>query len=232
MARSSCQSRKLRWHECRINRSARQKGKLMSESMLQQSEASIKQETDSKTGFEAKTGQGLADQMDIREDPERPEQTSPMFQGPGAVIEGDVRFGQDVSVWHNAVIRTESAPITIGDRSNVQDGCVIHTDPGYPVRIGKNVTIGHGAIVHGATIEDDCLIGMGAILLNGCHIKKGSLIGAGSLVGEGKTIEEKSLVVGLPGKVIRTLDEKAVESNRQNAAHYVEEAAKRTAGTN
>lgn len=151
----------------------------------------------------------------------------PLFLGPGAQIEGDVRLGQDVSIWHNAVIRTESELVTIGDRSNIQDGCILHTDPGYPIQIGSNVTIGHGAIIHGATIEDDCLIGMGAILLNGSHIKKGSLIGAGTLVGEGKTIEENSLVIGVPGKVIRTLGEKDRQDIRHNADHYVEEARKK-----
>lgn len=97
----------------------------------------------------------------------RPSNSRPLFLGPGVQIEGDVRFGDEVSVWHNAVIWADSAPVSIDSGSNVQDLCVIHTDPGFPVRIGRHVTLGHGAIVHGAVIEDDCLIGMGAIVMNG-----------------------------------------------------------------
>lgn len=151
----------------------------------------------------------------------------PMYQGSHVVIEGDVRFGEQTSVWHNAVIRTESAPVTIGEATNIQDGCIIHTDPDFPVEIGNEVTVGHRAIVHGAVIEDDCLIGMGAIILNGAHIKKGCLIGAGALVPEGKTIEEGSLVVGVPGKVIRKLNAQEIENQRGNAVHYVKEAQKK-----
>lgn len=151
----------------------------------------------------------------------------PMYQGKHVVIEGNVRFGEETSVWHNAVIRTESAPITIGKASNIQDGCILHTDPGYPIHIGQHVTIGHGAIVHGAVIEDDCLIGMGAIILNGAHLKKGCLVGAGTLIAENKKIEAGSLVVGVPGKVIRKLSEQDIEKNRQNALHYVCEAKKK-----
>lgn len=150
----------------------------------------------------------------------------PMYQGKYVVIEGDVRFGQQTSVWHNAVIRTESAPITIGQATNIQDGCILHTDPDFPIQIGNHVTIGHRAVVHGAVIEDDCLIGMGAIILNGAHLKKGCLIGAGALVPEGKTIEEGSLVVGVPGKIIRQLSAQEIENQKDNAMHYVKEAQK------
>lgn len=145
----------------------------------------------------------------------------PLYAGPGAVIEGDVRFGRDVSVWHNAVIRTESEPVIIEDGSNVQDGCIIHTDPGFPVRIGRNVTIGHGAIVHGAHIEDDCLIGMGAIVMNGAVIRKGSIIAAGALISEGRQIEPDSLMAGVPARLLRQTGESDRQSIEENAAHYV-----------
>ncbi|WP_317300594.1 gamma carbonic anhydrase family protein [Allobaculum stercoricanis] len=151
----------------------------------------------------------------------------PMYQGKNVVIEGDVRFGRDTSVWHNAVVRTESEPITIGHATNIQDGCILHTDANYPIHIGQHVTIGHGAIIHGATIEDDCLIGMGAIVLNGAHLQKGCLVGAGTLIPEHKTIEAGSLVVGVPGKVIRKLSPQDIEQQRQNAFHYVCEAKKK-----
>lgn len=151
----------------------------------------------------------------------------PMFLGPGAVLEGEIQFGDDVSVWHNAVIRTESAPIPIGSGSNIQDGCVLHTDPGYPIMIGKNVTIGHGAIVHGAVLEDDCLIGMGAVLLNGAHIRKGAMVGAGAVVGEGKEIGPGKLALGVPARIMRDLRPEEIEQNRENARHYVKQARMR-----
>ncbi len=153
--------------------------------------------------------------------------SEPFFIGPGAIVEGDVRFGPEVSIWHNAVIRTESAPITIGEGSNIQDGCVLHTDPGYPITIGKHVTIGHGAIVHGAQIEDDCLIGMGAVILNGARIRKGSLIGAGALVGEGKEIGPGMLALGVPAKEIRKLTPQEQANAIENAKHYVDQATRR-----
>lgn len=153
----------------------------------------------------------------------------PLFKGQGVVIEGDVRFGKEVSVWSNAVIRTESEPVEIGDGSNVQDLCVIHTDPGFPVKIGKNVTLGHGAIVHGAELADDVLIGMGAIVMNGAKIGKGALIAAGALISEGKEIEPGALMAGVPAKKIRTLSLEEQQANAANARHYVEEARKRIA---
>ena len=163
----------------------------------------------------------------VRKQSDEAASPEPLFRGPGAVIEGDVRFGPDVSVWHNAVIRTESDPITIGEGSNIQDGCILHTDPGYPILIGKNVTIGHGAIVHGAVIEDDCLVGMGAVILNGAHIKKGSLVGAGAVVGEGKIINPGMLALGVPAKEIRKLTPEEQEHSIENAKHYVNQARHR-----
>ncbi len=143
-----------------------------------------------------------------------------------AVVTGDVRLGKDVSVWHQAIVRGDSASITIGDGSNVQDGSILHVDAEYPLVVGKSVTIGHGAIVHGATVEDEVLIGMGAIVMNGAHIGKHSMIGAGAVVTEGKEIPEGSIVVGCPGKIIGQVDDQKIESIRENAQEYVEQGKK------
>src|SRR5947209_14311519 len=125
------------------------------------------------------------------------------FIHPAAIVIGNVSLGARVSVWPTAVIRGDSDTIEIGDDSNVQDGTVIHVDHGVPTRIGKRVAIGHRAIVHGATVEDDCLIAMGAILLNGVHVATGSIVGAGAVCREGMKIPPNSLVLGIPGRVAR-----------------------------
>jgi carbonic anhydrase/acetyltransferase-like protein (isoleucine patch superfamily) len=127
-----------------------------------------------------------------------------------AFVAGDVTLGARVSVWPFASIRGDSAPITIGDDSNVQDGCVIHVDDGQPCDIGKRVGIGHRAIVHGATIEDDVLIAMGAVILNGARVSTGSIIGAGAVVREGFVVPPNSLVLGVPGRITRetTMEER------------------------
>ena len=129
------------------------------------------------------------------------------FIHPEAFVCGDVTLGALASVWPKAVLRADSAPITIGESSNVQDGVVIHVDPGLPCTIGARVTIGHRAIVHGAVVEDDCLIGMGAIVLNRVVVGRGSLIGAGSVCSEGMVVPPGSLVLGVPARVVRPLDE-------------------------
>ncbi len=139
----------------------------------------------------------------------------------GAKVVGDVKLGNNVSIWYNAVIRGDIEPITIEDNSNIQDNCVLHVSEDYPVKIGKNVSVGHGAIVHGCTIEDDVLVGMGAIILNGAHITKNCLIGAGALVTENKTFEEGSLILGSPAKAVRKLTDEEIESIRENADEYV-----------
>jgi carbonic anhydrase/acetyltransferase-like protein (isoleucine patch superfamily) len=130
---------------------------------------------------------------------------------PAAIVTGDVTLGARVSVWPTAVIRGDSDTIEIGDDSNVQDGTIVHVDHGVPTKIGKRVAIGHRAIVHGATVEDDCLIAMGAILLNGVHVGTGSIVGAGAVCREGMKIPPNSLVLGVPGRVTRatTPDERA-----------------------
>lgn len=132
------------------------------------------------------------------------------FIHPHALVLGDVTLGARVSVWPTAVIRGDTDAIVIGDDSNVQDGTVVHVDHGVPTTIGKRVAIGHRAIVHGSTIEDDCLIGMGAILLNGVRVGTGSIVGAGAMCPEGMQIPPNSLVLGLPARRIRdtTADER------------------------
>lgn len=136
-----------------------------------------------------------------------------------AVIIGNVKIGKNCGVFPNAVIRGDQNSIEIDDGSNIQDCCVIHCDSMHKVKIGKNVTIGHCAMIHGASIEDDCLIGIHATVLNGAKIGKGSIIGANSLVTEGTEIPENSLVVGTPGKVIKQ-DIKYREKAQQNAEIY------------
>ncbi|MBE6493125.1 MAG: gamma carbonic anhydrase family protein [Methanosphaera stadtmanae] len=140
----------------------------------------------------------------------------------GAKLIGNVEMKDNVSIWYNAVLRGDIEPITIDENSNVQDNCVVHVSKNYPVKIGKNVSVGHGAIVHGCTIEDNVLIGMGAIILNGAHIEKNCLVGAGALVTENKTFPEGSLIIGSPAKAIRQLTEEEIESITENATHYVE----------
>jgi carbonic anhydrase/acetyltransferase-like protein (isoleucine patch superfamily) len=151
------------------------------------------------------------------------------FLHPLASVLGQVRLGKNVSVWPFASIRGDVDPIELGENSNVQDNCVIHTDNGFPVRIGRNVTLGHAAVVHGATIDDDCLIGIRAVVLNGATIGSGSLIAAGAVVTPGTVIPPNSLVMGLPAKVVKT-DPGLAASNRANAQRYVGYAAKHRVG--
>lgn len=123
-----------------------------------------------------------------------------------ATVIGNVELGHRVSIWPNAVLRADTDTISIGDETNIQDGTVIHVDPGVPCRIGARVTVGHRAVIHGATIEDECLVGMGAIVLNGAVIGRGSVIGAGAVVKEGMQVPPGSLVLGVPGKVVKPVD--------------------------
>ncbi|HVX40045.1 MAG TPA: gamma carbonic anhydrase family protein [Gemmatimonadaceae bacterium] len=141
---------------------------------------------------------------------------------PTAIVTGDVTLGANVSVWPTAVIRGDSDSIVIGDDSNVQDGTVVHVDHGVPTRIGRRVAIGHRAIVHGATIADDVLVGMGSILLNNVRVGSGSIIGAGAVCREGMEIPPNSLVVGVPGKVIRETTPAERERIRKTVESYLE----------
>ncbi len=138
-----------------------------------------------------------------------------------AVIEGDVTVEENVSIWYGAVLRGDLAPIYVGEGSNVQENCTLHVDRNCPVKIGKGVTIGHGAIIHGCTVGDNSLIGMGAIVLNGAVIGKNCIIGAGALVTGGTQIPDNSLVIGSPGKVKREVTEAEIAANKENAEEYV-----------
>lgn len=149
-----------------------------------------------------------------------------VYRAEGSIVKGNVSFGKDCSVWYNAVIRGEDTSITIGNRVNIQDNCVIHGDHGTPVSIGNDVTIGHGAIIHGCTIEDECLIGMGAIIMNRAVIHKHCIVAAGALVSEGKEFAEGSLIMGVPAKAVRPLSEEEQAVFRLSSQHYVEHAKK------
>ena len=139
-----------------------------------------------------------------------------------AVVLGNVRLQDMASVWFGSVLRGDNERIDIGARSNIQDGCVLHTDLGFPLTVGADCTIGHRAILHGCTIRDNSLVGMGATILNGAVIGRNCIVGANALIPEGKDIPDNSLVVGVPGKIVRSLDEAAADSIRQSAAGYVD----------
>jgi carbonic anhydrase/acetyltransferase-like protein (isoleucine patch superfamily) len=141
---------------------------------------------------------------------------------PGAVLVGRVTLHAGASVWYNAVLRAEHEPIELGERSNLQDNVSCHVDTGYPLTIGSGVSVGHGAVLHGCTIEDDVLIGMSATVLNGCVVGTGSLVAAGTVLLEGSIIPPRSLVAGVPGKVRRELSDEEVAGIRHNAASYTE----------
>ena len=141
-----------------------------------------------------------------------------------AVVIGNVRLEEGASVWFNAVLRGDHELILIGENSNVQDGAVMHTDPGSPLTLGKGVTVGHKAMLHGCTVGDNSLIGINAVVLNGAKIGRNCIIGANALVSEGKVIPDGSLVVGSPGKVVRELTEQQQQALAGGAAHYVQNA--------
>ena len=138
-----------------------------------------------------------------------------------ADLVGSVELRADSSVWYTAVLRAEFEPIVLGERSNLQDGVIVHTDVGKPTTVGAGVSVGHRAVLHGCTIEDDCFIGMGAIVLNEARIGAGSLIAAGAVVQEGAVIPPRSLVAGVPGKVRRELSDTDLQRIRANAEGYV-----------
>jgi carbonic anhydrase/acetyltransferase-like protein (isoleucine patch superfamily) len=149
----------------------------------------------------------------------------PRFSGPvrahdSAVLIGDIDLGEGVSIWPQAVLRADYNTITVGAGTNIQDGAVVHNDTSHPAVIGKDCTIGHRAVVHGCAIGDRCLIGIGAIVLNGAVVGDDCVIGAGALVGEGKVIPPGSLVLGLPGKVVRQVAEQDLARTARGAAAY------------
>lgn len=149
---------------------------------------------------------------------------------PDAHVIGRVVLGEDVGIWFGAVLRGDNEPIVVGARSNIQEGVVVHTDPGKPVTIGEGCTIGHRAIIHGCTIGDNSLIGMGAIVLNGAKIGKNCLVGAGALVTEGKEFPDNSLIVGAPARAVRELDDKTREELGKSADTYIANARRFAAG--
>ena len=148
------------------------------------------------------------------------------YIAPGAQVMGKVRLAEDASVWFNAVLRGDNDWIVIGARSNIQDGCVVHVDPGFPLTVGEDVTVGHNVILHGCTVGDGALIGMGATVLNGARIGRGCLVGANALVTEGKEFPDYSLIVGSPARAVRTLDGAQAAMGVRLAGHYVERARK------
>ena len=143
------------------------------------------------------------------------------FVAPGAVVRGDVHLAENSSVFYNAVLRGDRAPIFIGAGTNIQDGCVVHVEYDLPAVVGRDVTVGHGAILHGCTIGDNSLIGMGAVVLNGAQIGKNCIIGASALVTQGMQVPDGSMLLGVPAKVRRPLTEEEIESNRRAAEEYI-----------
>ena len=156
----------------------------------------------------------------------RPDVSSDAWVAPDANVIGKVTLAAEASVWFGSTLRGDNEMITVGRGSNVQENCVFHTDMGYPLTVGEDCTIGHKVMLHGCTIGDNSLIGMGATVLNGAKIGKNCLIGAGALITENKVIPDGSLVMGVPGKVVRELDEAAIQALTASAKHYAENATR------
>ncbi len=144
-----------------------------------------------------------------------------LFIAEGAVVKGDVTFGNRVSIWYNAVLRGDMAPIVLGDDTNVQECAILHVSPNLPLTLGRGVTVGHGAILHSCTVGDNTLIGMGAIVLDGAKIGKNCIIAAGALVTGNTEIPDGSMVMGSPAKIRRALTDAEIAANTENAAEYV-----------
>jgi gamma-carbonic anhydrase len=154
-----------------------------------------------------------------------PKAAASAYIDPSAQVIGDITIGEQSSIWPNVSARGDVSSITIGDESNVQDNCVLHCDEGFPLLIGNRVTVGHMAMLHGCVIEDECLIGIGSIILNGARIGTGSVIAAGALIPEGMQVPPYSMVMGVPGKVKREITPDERERFKVNCRHYVELAA-------
>jgi carbonic anhydrase/acetyltransferase-like protein (isoleucine patch superfamily) len=152
------------------------------------------------------------------------------FIAPGVVVLGDVSVGRDASIWYQSVVRGDSAPISIGDETNIQDLSMVHADEGFPCNIGSRVGVGHRVILHGCTVEDECLIGMGSVLLNGVRVGRGSVVAAGAVVPEGMEVPGGSLVMGLPAKVVRPVDAALRARIESTWRHYVELARRHRSG--
>ncbi len=143
-----------------------------------------------------------------------------VFLADNAAVVGDVKLERGASVWFGAVIRGDESGIEVGENTNIQDNATLHGGKNFPVKLGKNITVGHNAVVHGCTVGDNCIIGMGSVILNGAVIGEGCLIGAGALIKEGMVVPPRSLCVGVPAKVVRTLDEAGLKKILDNAALY------------
>ena len=154
----------------------------------------------------------------------RVETRGDFYVADNAVVVGSVILGHEASVWFNSVVRGDNYTITLGDGVNIQDSAVLHVDAGVPLTLGANVSVGHHAMLHGCTVEDGALVGINAVVLNHAVIGRGSLIGAGALVPEGKVIPERSLAVGAPARVVRTLTDEDVAGIERIARHYIEKA--------
>lgn len=150
-----------------------------------------------------------------------PEIDRSAFTAPTSVVVGRVRLGAGANIWYHAVLRGDAEQITVGAGSNVQDNCTVHADPGFPVVLGERITVGHNAVLHGCTIEDDVLIGMGARVLNGAHVERGCLVAAGAVVPQGMRVPAGSLVAGVPAKVRRRLTEDERAGITANADGYL-----------
>jgi len=155
----------------------------------------------------------------------QPSISSNYYIAPGAAVLGDIRIGEDVSIWFNAVLRGDNDFIEVGDGTNVQDGAVLHCDEGFPITLGQRVTVGHKAMLHGCTVGDGSLIGMNAVVLNGAVIGKNCLIGANALVTEGMQVPDGSVVLGSPAKVVKQVDAKGLAMIENGAQHYIDKIA-------
>ena len=155
-----------------------------------------------------------------------PEVHADAWVASNATLIGKVKLEKNSSIWFNAVLRGDIELITIGENSNIQDGSVLHTDPGYKLNVGKGVTVGHKVMLHGCQIADDTLIGIGSIILNNAKIGKNCIVGANSLITENKIIPDNSLVVGSPGKILRKVTEEEIKAIHENAKHYVDGSKK------
>ena len=153
-----------------------------------------------------------------------PQVAESAWVAPGAFVIGDVHLGEESSVWYGAVLRGDTEPIRIGARTNVQDGCILHADPGFPAVVGEGCVVGHNAVVHGCEIGDNCLVGMGATILNGAKIGDGSIVAAGAVVPEGREFPPRSLIVGVPAKRVGDLTDEQAADIERGASEYVERA--------
>jgi carbonic anhydrase/acetyltransferase-like protein (isoleucine patch superfamily) len=162
--------------------------------------------------------------MRYRLDDRLPDVAADAWIAPDADVIGRVTLGPKSSVWFHAVLRGDQEPIEVGEGSNVQDFCMLHTDPGFPLRVGRNVTVGHHVVLHGCTVGDESLVGIGAVILNGATVGANCLVGARSLITEGKAIPDGSVVMGAPAKVVREVTEQDRASMALNTLHYVERA--------